>query len=526
MLISNFHDYYKITANTKTPSLSYIGLVFALTATMFIPFFLSAPLPLSDLPNHIARMHIIAHLDESAFLQRHYRLDWQLLPNLAMDVIVPPLAKIMSAELATTLFVAFTMVATVSGVITLHKKLFGYWSLFPFIVFLFVYHRALIWGFVNYLFTFSLSLWLFIVWLDIRQRAITTRIPLFAALNSLLYLLHLHAFCMYAVLLGSYEITKALQKGESRFSAKLLALSINALPFGPAIALFFFASPTSEYSVFSWGTITNKLIGLADPFNLYLLPFDLAVFAVVGGALLLGLVTGRITIHRDMILALFLFSLIYLLMPRVMFGSYGADRRILPIALIIAAASLDFRKIPVGGIRGSVMVICLLFAIKTAVVSVNWAASGKLYREVRQSMAALEQGAHLAVAVARLEQPFLLNPPVGHIAAMAAVDRDAYVNMLFIHPNHQILRVLHDIDDKGCCSHHYIVRNVKAPGSSLFTMEDPFARIPLEYFDNFLVFGLRYLPAPPPSKLERISGGTDWALFRINNGSPRSDSTK
>src|ERR1700712_5414672 len=69
--------------------------VFALCfAVAAVPVLVVQTLPLFDYPNHLARMHILAHPDD-AVLQRFYEIRWQLLPNLAMDGVVPLLARAM-----------------------------------------------------------------------------------------------------------------------------------------------------------------------------------------------------------------------------------------------------------------------------------------------------------------------------------------------------------------------------------------------------------------------------------------------
>lgn len=56
----------------NTRHLALAGTFLALLTVILIPFALVSPLPLSDYPNHVARMQIIAHLSESATLARHY----------------------------------------------------------------------------------------------------------------------------------------------------------------------------------------------------------------------------------------------------------------------------------------------------------------------------------------------------------------------------------------------------------------------------------------------------------------------
>ena len=69
-----------------------IFLVFLLIST--IPL-LTHPLPpLEDYANHVSRMQVMADHGQNPFLAKYYEIDWEILPNLMMDLIVPSIAKV------------------------------------------------------------------------------------------------------------------------------------------------------------------------------------------------------------------------------------------------------------------------------------------------------------------------------------------------------------------------------------------------------------------------------------------------
>src|SRR5579862_10047729 len=55
--------------------------------------------PLVDYPNHLARMWILVQNGALPELARNYVVAWRVLPDLAMDLIVPALARIMPLEI-------------------------------------------------------------------------------------------------------------------------------------------------------------------------------------------------------------------------------------------------------------------------------------------------------------------------------------------------------------------------------------------------------------------------------------------
>ena len=60
-----------------------------------VPLFSTVLPPLFDYPNHLARMHL---LGESG--NQFYTVRWEPLPNLAQDLIVPPLARLIPLDIA------------------------------------------------------------------------------------------------------------------------------------------------------------------------------------------------------------------------------------------------------------------------------------------------------------------------------------------------------------------------------------------------------------------------------------------
>ncbi|HXS41156.1 MAG TPA: hypothetical protein VN766_13300, partial [Stellaceae bacterium] len=69
---------------------------------------------LVDYPNHLARMWILVHGSDIPALAANYVAHWRLLPDLAMDLVVPPLAHLIGVELAGRTFIALTMLLLVA----------------------------------------------------------------------------------------------------------------------------------------------------------------------------------------------------------------------------------------------------------------------------------------------------------------------------------------------------------------------------------------------------------------------------
>jgi len=70
--------------------------VLVIATLVLLPLVYVVVPPIQDYPNHLARMQAIAVLDHDPALSRFYAIEWSLIPNLVMDLVVPPLAHSVS----------------------------------------------------------------------------------------------------------------------------------------------------------------------------------------------------------------------------------------------------------------------------------------------------------------------------------------------------------------------------------------------------------------------------------------------
>src|ERR1700688_1131030 len=126
-----------------------LGLYVVLGAATLSPLLWASVPPLVDYPNHLTRMWILVHRTESPELARNYVVHWRVLPDLAMDFVIPALSMAMPVELAGRVFIAVTMLGLIGGTVTLHRVLQGRFSVWPACSVLFVYNAALFWGFIG-----------------------------------------------------------------------------------------------------------------------------------------------------------------------------------------------------------------------------------------------------------------------------------------------------------------------------------------------------------------------------------------
>ena len=103
---------------------------------LIAPFFLFETIPLYDLPNHIARQHILFG-DGAEGAGRYYDVNWRPVPNLAMEGFVFLLHNIVSVDRAIRIFLALSVVQMFLGAAILNFTLFGRTSRLPLAIALF-----------------------------------------------------------------------------------------------------------------------------------------------------------------------------------------------------------------------------------------------------------------------------------------------------------------------------------------------------------------------------------------------------
>ena|ERR1019366_7665643 len=100
-------------------------VVFALLAVASLLPVLLTPIPaMVDYPNHLARMYILSR-NGTPDANPYYEVAWALYPNLAMDLLVPQIARLISVENATRVFLLLSQFLIVGGALVLERVVKG-----------------------------------------------------------------------------------------------------------------------------------------------------------------------------------------------------------------------------------------------------------------------------------------------------------------------------------------------------------------------------------------------------------------
>ena len=477
-----------------------------LLAVVAAPGFSTVLPPLVDYPNHLARMHLLA-----AGGDRFYAVHWAPLPNLAEDLIVPPLARLMPLELAGKLFLVAIFALIAGGAVFLNRVATGGWRLWSLAAFLLLYNRTFLWGFLNYLFGLGAALFGVGLWLALEGRRPWLRIVAAAAAALICFFSHLAAFGVYALALAGVELPgMAANLFARRFSALGRSAAILAAPFVIPVALLLLWHRQTAEGGIGYAAFPRKLDLLFGVFDNYGLVFDIASFVLFAGLLIWLGWSGRLGLTARLGSAAALLFIAYLALPSRIYGGAGLDHR-LPLAfflLLIAGGAPRFPNRRAAVAIGAAA--ALLLVLRIAVIERVWLRADRIYRTDLAGIDRLPHGVRLAVAYPAGAIHAGAVPEV-QLAAMAVVRRDAFVPTLFALPGQQPLAL------RPVWS---AIAAAAEPPLLWAALTGAVTRPPpaLAPFDAVAIVGLGPVQAPVGCALHPLSAAPTFRIFAVRCG--------
>jgi hypothetical protein len=415
-------------------------LFLALIGAWMIPVWSVDFPPLVDYPNHLARMAILSDGGEDPHLREYYDIRWAVLPNLAMDVVVPFLARFISVPAAGKAFISLIFLVLAGGAMALHRALFAKWAPWPLIAFLFLYNRPLLWGFMNFLFGLGVALWILAGWIACGRRDPSFRLSVFVPLTLLLFFCHLFALGVYGLAIFGVTVYRQRREGISRpWREWATALAPFVLP----AVLFLFVSPTgggAAATQLHFGGLSRKLTAIFQPINNYHRALDAGTALLLAALILTGLGTRTLRVAPPLLYPILLLSLFFLLMPEVLLGVHSVDSRLPNALAFLLAAGTRFQ----GGRRNEIRVLSLLLALgllRLGVVGWHWRMIDPTYHRHHSALERMAPGGRLfsAIFIENQWQPFPV--PLAHFPCQMITDRSAFVPSLFAYPSQQPVRI-------------------------------------------------------------------------------------
>lgn len=491
-----------------TAASPHLGLGALTGALVLLPFLVAAFPPATDLPQHVAQVHLL--FEALSDPGTPYEIAW-LAPNNLVYLVMAAFGSVLPPVAAGRATVGLIALAWV-GAAFLAARVRGRAPVQAVVASLLVFAFPLYWGFLNFLVGWPIFLLWVLLTLDPPERGEAWRLALLAAL---LYGSHALWFAMGCLWLG--VVTLWRRPGWGRVLRRGLAL----LPIVVAAALWY---PTLQASrevggfdvAAHWAPVwpldrlmprpvvealLGGLRGVTEP--------------VVAGALLLWIVAGVLTrgrdperrIDRGLALASLPFFALFLFAPGKYLNTiYFAERWLAPGVILLLLATPPPGRISRGAVRSLGVALLAFFVLLTAR---TWHLFSTFELEgLRPSLTALPEGSHLLGLDLVKLSPTVDGRPYLQLFAWAQPLRDATLNFSFVEHASGIVRYREPPPTPWQPGLEWNAERVR--------------REDVAHFDHVLIHGSgeQHRGAEADPQLEPVTPPAPWRLYRVRGGRP------
>lgn len=417
---------------------------FVLAAAMLsaVPLLWPTVPPLVDLPGHMGRYRVEIDIANHAWLANWYSFKWSLIGNLGLDLLIIPLSKIFGLELAVKLIVLTIPPLTVFGLLWIAREVHGRIPATALFALPLAYSFPFHFGFVNFVLSMALALNGFALWLRLaRLGHFRLRAALFVPLSCLLWLCHTFGWGTLGVLAFSAEMVRQHDMG-NRWGKAWVRACLGCLPLALPMGLMILWRQGSHVSGqtgdwFNWLAKTAWLtMVLRDRWQ----AFDIGSTAILYLILFRGFRDPNIEYSRNLGLSALFLLAVFLLLPRVVFGSAYADMRLVPFMLAIAIIAI--RPKPAMTVRGMSALALAGLAFLGVRLAGTTASYYFYHQNFSRELAALDhvpQGARLLTLIGETCHNEWRMSRVEHLSGLALERKLAYSNDQWSQPGAQLM---------------------------------------------------------------------------------------
>jgi hypothetical protein len=399
----------------------------AATVMLALPLWRVWAPAMPDYPAHLASFALIRQGTGNAI----YHLHWSFVPNLAAEVIVPWLARLVGLVTATKLFLTTGIVLWVMGPGAIHRALYGRTGIAPLFGAIFAYNANFIWGFFNYYFAAGLAFAVFAAWIATEGKRGPWRLAGFTLAVTILYFCHLFAAASLVLMIAGYEIAQNWRLEHHDLKALARRAGVAALTYVPAALAFLFLKPRGGDES---GVQFNLIDTMADRFeSLVSHAFDDPAYtfpALLFIGLILVLVFKKARLHPAMWVTLALMFLAALLAPEWALGGWAVHLRLPAVFASLLFASSEIRLKPVLRVSLAVAALATIGSFSIGLAS-DWMTYDKQFAEFRASLPSLPRGVRLLTVLDGNALGERADQPYWHMAEFAVPERGAFTPLLF-----------------------------------------------------------------------------------------------
>ena len=431
-------------------------------AVLLVPLCVVSVPPLQDYPNHLARAYVLAFGANDPFLTRMYAPNWHMIPNLAVDVVLPPLLHVLPLPVASRVMLGIVLLLPLAGVLALHRSLHRRRSFWPLACCLVAYNAIFMLGFVNFIIGLGAALLVAALWVSLRRTRPVLATAALAVGATLVFFCHVVALAYLGIIVAGIETPDLIECWRSGRSLRQASLRLTGEFVGgfavPAV-LFLSSGFAAADGPVVYASLKLKLTELLSPVLVYHPLLDgaaaLCILALAGMSLFWRRKTPEPVIPLGIALALAALLVAFAAAPFAAKGGAWLDLRFPILAGWLLFAGLAPPPMPRTAFVSLAVVIATLFVIRTASVTQIWHAYGKEVADLERLLAPIRPGDRVLIAqvdhVSR--RAWWHTVPVGrrligfgsaddHIAVLLLTERGVFTDTMFANPSQQPVRVL------------------------------------------------------------------------------------
>lgn len=467
-----------------------------------------------DYVNHLARMFILSRAD-GADANPFYQVSWAMYPNLAMDLLIPQLSRLVDVETATRLFLLLSQVLLITGAMAIERVVKGRLQISGFVALMFLYCLPFTFGFLNFEFGLGIALWAIASALKMQEQPWRPRLAVNAAFVAALFAAHFFSLGVYGATVGLQELWRAWSK-KVAYRETTLRLLVLALPALVLLGVMMFTGGSIGAAGTDW-LLEFKPLWLFHIMNGYSLAASAASVVVLIGYIYVAAKRGVLKISPAGLWTAIGFAVLYVAIPARLFGTMFVDFRVLAAAAFILPA---FCSLSLPNRRWKLVTMSCASAITLAnltVVLFVWLSYRADYADMIASFAKISRASRVLVAQSDEDDPprDLFEYPIYHAPTLAVHYADSFVPSFFDAVGKQPVTVrtaYQRLDDPRGGNVPLTVLKIIAENPT--TSAPAFIRTWQRDFDYLYVIGPP-IPNPMPRNLEELYAASRFVLYKI-----------
>lgn len=468
----------------------------------FVPLLYPPVPPLVDLLGHMGRYRVELDLAQSPDLQRYYGFQWHLIGNLGVDLLIVPLAKLVGLELAVKLIVIAIPPLTVAGFLWVAREVHN--RLPPTVLFAlpFAFGHPFQFGFVNYTLSMAFAFLAFGLWLRLGRLGKTRlRAMLFVPISFALFITHTFGWGSLGILAFSAEAVRQHDRGIGWWRSALRAAMHAAAMAGPLLLMLLWRSGVSHGMTSDWFNLSAKIMWLAMALRDRWQMFDILSVAVPLTMLVFAWRRPELTLSRNLAFSALMLFVVFLIMPRIVFGSAYADMRLVPFLIATALLAIRFKdRTDPALARGLALLGLGFYLVRIAATTASLAIAANNQTTRLAALDHVPVGAKLVHLVSEDCSTLWALPRNTHLGAMATVRRNAFSNDQWAVEGANLLSVHYAPANRFMADPSQMVRSPRCPNRDLRSIDQALSAIPRDAFDYVWTIDL------PPTDPKRLDG--------------------